>query len=375
MRHSALILPFLLAACMEPQPAPELPVRPSTEFTLTTLADGLDQPWSVAPLPDGGALITEKPGRVLRLSPDGEMQEVTGGPEPYYVSSDQSQAGLFDVIPADDFAESGTVFVSTAFGTSEANGTALYRYRLDGTTLVDERELFRAADLKDTNAHYGAKVVPLPDGTVLLSTGDGFTYREAAQDPGSHLGKIVRVDVEDGSVPADNPDTDGSRPEVFSFGHRNVQGLAYDAETDTIWEHEHGPRGGDEVNIIRAGLNYGWPVATTGRDYNGARISPFDTLDVTEGYAYQWTPSVAPSGLAVYRGELFPEWEGDLLAGALAGRSLRHLDVEGGEIVGETVLLGDLDVRIRDVRVAPDGSVWVLTNQEGGGRLLRIAPG
>ena len=369
-----LAAPLALAACLEAQPTPELPSTPASAFTLTTLADGLDKPWAVAPLPDGGALVTEKPGRIWRVAADGTKSEVSGGPSPYYVDDPQSQAGLFDVVAAPDFAESGRVYVSSAVGTADANGTALFSYRLDGTALTDERELFRSRDPKDTNAHFGAKIAVLPDGTLALSTGDGFAYREAAQDLGSHLGKIVRVNA-DGSVPADNPYADSVRPEIWSWGHRNVQGLAVDPATGQLWEHEHGPRGGDELNRIEAGANYGWPVATTGRDYNGARISPFDRAAEFTPFVHQWTPSVAPSGLAVYRGDLFADWDGDMLVGALAGKSLRRLDMDDGQVVGEEVLLGDLGARIRDVRVAPDGSVWVLQDgAEGGASLLRLAP-
>ena len=212
-----LAAPLALAACLEAQPAPELPSTPASAFTLTTLADGLDKPWAVAPLPDGGALVTEKPGRIWRVAADGTKSEVSGGPSPYYVDDPQSQAGLFDVVAAPDFAESGRVYVSSAVGTADANGTALFSYRLDGTALTDERELFRSRDPKDTNAHFGAKIAVLPDGTLALSTGDGFAYREAAQDLGSHLGKIVRVNA-DGSVPADNPYADSVRPQLQISG-------------------------------------------------------------------------------------------------------------------------------------------------------------
>ena len=362
-----------LSACMEPQVAPDLPKRPSTEFTLTELAMGLDAPWSVMPLPDGGAVITEKSGGILRVSPDGSVAEVSGGPTPYYVDSGNSQAGLFDIVPARDFASTGNVFISSSYGTAEANGTALYTARLDGVTLEGLTEIFRSTP-KDTNAHYGAKIVALPDGTVALSTGDGFVYRELAQSPDNTMGKVIRVNA-DGSIPADNPFGNA----VWSLGHRNVQGLALDPSTGELWEHEHGPRGGDELNLIKRGANYGWPVVTTGTDYNGLRISPFESADGFAPFVHDWVPSVAPSGLVIYRGALFPEWQGDALVGALAGKSLRRVDLENGQSAGEEIILADLGVRIRDVREAPDGSVWVLTNEtsEDGfpaGRLLRLAP-
>ena len=356
----------VLAGCMEPQPAPEIAERPSTDFSVTELAGGLDAPWSVAPLPGGGALVTEKAGRLLRVD-GGALSEI--GPLPgdlYYTEVANSQAGLFDIVLGEDFEETGRVWLSYAYGTAEANGTALATARLVGDRLEGLETVFRA-DSKDTNAHYGAKVVALGDGTIAMSTGDGFVYREAAQDMASTLGKIVRVRV-DGA-----PAGSAAGSAVWSLGHRNVQGLAVDRATGVLWEHEHGPRGGDELNRIEPGANYGWPVVTTGVDYNGMRISPFETADGFEPYVHQWTPSVAPSGLAIYRGELFPDWQGDALVGALAGKSLRRVDLEDGVAVGEEKLLGDLGARIRDVREAPDGSVWVLTNEESS-RLLRVAP-
>ena len=286
----------IVAGCMEPQVPPELPARASSAFAMTELAAGLDAPWSVAPLEDGGALITEKSGRLLRLRAGGTRVEIGGLPDDiHYLADPQSQAGLFDVVPAPDFAETGTLYISYAYGTAEANGTALVRARLQGERLEGIETLFRSTP-KGTNAHYGAKVVVMPDGAVVMSTGDAFVLREAAQGLDNTLGKIVRV-------------TDAGA-DVHSLGHRNPQGLALDRETGTLWEHEHGPRGGDELNRIEAGSNYGWPIVTEGVDYNGMRISPFETsAEAGGGFTdpvHGWTPSIAASGLAIYRGELFP---------------------------------------------------------------------
>ena len=356
---------MLASACLEPQPAPNVAERPSTEFEVTELAGGFDLPWSVAPLPDGGALVTERKGTMKRVSPDGGVADVSGAPAVYFAPG--GQAGLFDVVLDPGFAETGKVWISYAGGTPEANATALATGRLDGVVLEDLTEVWRATE-KDTANHFGGKIVALPDGTVALTTGDGFVYREAAQDLDNTMGKVVRLNA-DGSVPEDNP-----RGAVWSYGHRNVQGLALDSATGELWEHEHGPRGGDELNLIEAGQNYGWPVATEGRDYNGARVSPFDEVEGMRGPVHGWTPSIAPSGLVIYRGGLFPEWQGDALVGALAGKALHRIDLENGASVGEEKLLGDLGVRIRDVREAPDGSVWVLTNEGAESRLLRVAP-
>jgi glucose/arabinose dehydrogenase len=254
------------------------------------------------------------------------------------------------------------------------------RARFDGGALVDQRVVFEAKPLKDTNNHYGGRMVFLPDGTFVLVVGDGFEYRESAQDLRSHLGKIIRLN-DDGSVPADNPfvtSTVGGR-ETFTTGHRNQQGLAFDAERGILFETEHGPQGGDELNVIEPGRNYGWPVITYGLDYTGALVSPFTQRKGMEQPVLQWTPSIAPSGLAVYRGDKFPAWNGDLLVGALAFKQLRRVDLdEQGNFVGQEILLGKLNERIRDVRVGPDGSVYVTTDyaaDEGpSGRVLRLDP-
>lgn len=358
---SATVLGTALTACMEPQPTPDLPERPSTAFRMTEVVGGLDAPWSVAPL-EGGALITEKSGTLLRLGANGSLAEVSGLPgDIYYVDDPQSQAGLFDVVATPN---SDRVYISYAYGTPDANGTALMRARLSGNGLREVEVMFRSTP-KATNAHYGGKIVVPPDGMPLLTTGDAFVLREAAQDSANTLGKIVRVGE--------------SGAEIHSLGHRNPQGLAVDRATGEVWQHEHGPRGGDELNLIQAGGNYGWPIVTAGVDYNGMRISPFETsAEAGGGFTdpvHGWTPSIAASGLAIYRGDLFPDWQGDALVGALAGESLRRLDMENGEVVGEEILLSDLEARIRDVREAPDGSVWVLTNEgEGQSRLLSFAP-
>ena len=380
MKKIAIGAALALAACMEPQVAPDLPVPDMSRLDVTEIAGGLSTPWSVMPLPDGGAVVTEKAGRIVRISPDGSKVEVTGGPTPYYVDSGNSQAGLFDIVPANDFGSTGNVFISSSYGTAEANGTALYAARLNGNRLEGLREIFRSTP-KDTNAHYGAKVVALPDGTVAMSTGDAFVYREQAQGLDNTLGKVVRVGA-DGSVPADNPYGNA----VWSYGHRNVQGLALDRATGKLWEHEHGPRGGDELNLIERGNNYGWPLVTTGTDYNGLRISPFETSEDYAGFVHDWTPSIAPSGLAIYRGGMFPEWQGDAILGALAGQSLRRVDLEDGASVGESIIFRTRQVpgegesademgwaRIRDVREAADGSLYLVTNEGPRSRLLRIA--
>lgn len=358
---AAAMLPFLLAAASPAGPAP--PHR------IATVATGLDHPWSVAFLPDGRVLVTERPGR-LRVIAAGKLQAtpIAGVPAVYA----HSQGGLFDVLPHPDFATNRLLFLSYAAGTPGANATRIARARLDGDRLTGLRVIFEVAPTKDTPVHYGGRMAWLRDGSLVMTTGDGFDYREDAQRKAKLFGKIVRIRP-DGSIPGDNPfvGQKGARPEIWSLGHRNPQGLALDAATGALWAHEHGPQGGDEVNLIRRGANYGWPVATHGRDYSGAAISPFKTYKGMADAQLVWTPSIAPSGLAVYRGAMFPEWNGDLIVGALAHEHVRRVDVEGGKVVGQARLFPELTARIRDVRVAPDGAIW-LTVDDDKGRVLRV---
>jgi glucose/arabinose dehydrogenase len=323
-------------------------------------------------LPDGSMLVTERVGR-LRLIKDGALlpQPIAGVPAVHT----GGQAGLFDIILHPNFGQNRVVYLTYAAGTTAANGTQVARARFDGSTLQDLQVIFKAVPLKGMNNHYGGRMAFLPDGTFALTIGEGFEYREKAQDLSSDLGKIVRLN-EDGSVPQDNPFIGRAsvRPEIYTLGHRNEQGLAFDAPSGRLYETEHGPRGGDELNIIVAHRNYGWPVITYGRDYSGAYVSPYTQRAGLEQPVLYWTPSIAPSGLAVYRGDKFPAWRGDLFVGALAFRHLRrvHLD-ERGNVVNQEELLNDLHWRIRDVRVAPDGYLYVCTDEDDG-RVLRLEP-
>lgn len=341
------------------------------DYQIDTVTDGLEWPWSLSFLPDGRMLVTERGGD-LHMVEDGTLIEepVAGVPDVYA----NSQGGLFEALPHPDYSDNGWIYLSYAHGTPEANGTRVARARLDGRTLTDLEVLFTSAPSKDTPVHYGGRMAWLPDGTLVLGLGDGFDYREAAQRLDSHLGSIVRI-RDDGSVPDDNPfvGRPDARPEIWSYGHRNVQGLAWDHERGLLWQHEHGPRGGDEINRIRPGENYGWPVATEGIDYSGARITPYTEQPGMVDPLRVWTPSIAPAGLAVYRGEPFADWDGDLLVSALAARELRRVELDGDAIVDEHVMLRELGERLRDVRVGPDGMIYVLTDAADG-RLLRLTP-
>jgi aldose sugar dehydrogenase len=355
---------------LPPPPQPAKVIK--SGYKITEIAKGLDHPWSMAFLPDGSMLVTERVGR-LRLIKNGSLQTAPIGGVPAVHTG--SQAGLFDIVLHPNFAQNNIVYLTYAAGTKAANGTQVARARFDGSALQDLQVIFQALPLKDTDNHYGGRMAFLPDGTFALTIGEGFEYREKAQDLTSDLGKIVRLN-EDGSVPQDNPFIGQAsvRPEIYTWGHRNEQGLIFDVPSGRLWETEHGPRGGDELNIIVARRNYGWPVITYGMDYSGAYVSPYTQRPGLEQPVIYWTPSIAPSGLAMYRGDKFPAWRGDLFVGALAFKHLRrvHLD-EHGNVVDQEQLLNDLNWRIRDVRAPADGYLYVCTD-ETDGHVLRLEP-
>ena len=339
-------------------------------YQIETLYDKLVKPWGVAPLPNGDYFVTEI-GGTAKLISGANIKEIGGLPENIHVNG---QGGLMGVALSPDFIKSRVLYMSYASGTSASNQTSVYRGRLVGAELLDGREIYSSTP-KDTGSHFGGRMVFLPDGSLVLTLGDGFLYREQAQVLGNSHGKIVRM-APDGNILSDNPFSgqDNVLPEIYSYGHRNVQGLAFDSVTGNLWAHEHGPAGGDELNLIKPGANYGWPLATTGKNYDGANVTPFKELKGTEGYVYDWTPSIAPSGLTIYRGEAFPDWQGDAFVGALAGKSLWRVDLEGTKAVGTQRLLSELGERVRDVKEDADGTLLVLTESKTGGKLLRISP-
>lgn len=359
-----------LLAGMAAALAPWVPASArSPALRVTEIARGFVHPWSIAFLPDGGALVTERVGRLRRLAA-GRVETVEGVPP---VLAD-GQGGLFDVVLHPRFADNRLVYLSYAAGDRRANGTRVAVARLEGNRLSGLRILWSALPAKRGTVHFGGRMAWLADGTLLLTTGDGFDRREDAQRRASPLGKIIRI-ADNGGAPADNPFVADARalPVLYSIGHRNPQGLAYDPVRRQIFAHDHGPRGGDEVNRITAGSNHGWPIATHGRDYSGATISPFATYPGMVDPLHVWTPSIAPSGLAVYRGAMFPEWDGDLFVGGLASRDLRRLRLGAdGRVAAEERLLSDRRQRIRDVRVAPDGALWLAVDARRGA-VLRLA--
>lgn len=343
----------------------------AADYQVETLADGLSNPWSLAFLPDGGMLVTERSGQLRLIDAAGQLraEPVAGVPEAFV----NGQSGLMEVALAPDFAESGELFISYSCGTRDANHTCLAAATFNGEALENTHEIFRVQPAKKGSAHYGGRIAFLPDNTLLLTLGDGFDYREQAQNTANHLGSIVRLN-RDGSAPEDNPFVGqaDAMPELYSIGHRNVQGILVD-DAGRVFSHEHGPRGGDEINLIEAGKNYGWPKITYGIDYNGSQISPYTELPGLEQPLVYWDPSIAPSGMTLYQGELFPEWQGSLLVSALAGKEVRRVELNGDTAGEQESLFTELGQRFRDVRTGPDGAVYLLTDSPSG-QLLRVVP-
>ncbi len=349
------------------------PITATPHIQTTIVADGLEFPWSLAFLPDdGGFLLTERDGRLQHISRDGKTRhEIAGLPAHIYAAG---QAGLFDIALAPDYTESKRVYFAFAGGTADANNTELAMATLDlqAHALRDVKIIFKAEPKTKGNNHYGGRILFTPGGHMLLTLGDRYAHRDRAQTTDSHLGKIIRL-MPDGSVPKDNPFTGkaGAKKEIFTLGNRNIQGIALVPGSDRIWFHEHGPRGGDELNVLKAGANYGWPVVTYGREYSGLPITDVRHKEGMEDAIVQWTPSIAPSGMAFYTGNELPQWKGDLFVGALAGQHLRRLDIESGRIIKQERLLADLETRIRDVRNGPDGYLYILTDGPEG-ELIRL---
>lgn len=336
------------------------------DYRLETVADALRWPWSVAKLPDGGFLVSEREGRLLHLDRAGERHVLAGTPATLFAG----QGGYFDVVLHPQFRETRLIYLSYASGSENANATAIFRARFDNGQLLDGEEILRVTPDKSTPQHYGGRLLFLGDGTLLLTTGEGFEHREQAQLLGSELGKVLRVD--DSGQPAGiRPTSESDSTRIWTYGHRNPQGLTRD-KRGTVYLHEHGPRGGDELNILVGGNNYGWPLTTHGLDYSGAYVSPFKHAPQVSDPVWTWAPSIAPSGMAWYTGADFPQWNNSLLIGALVGKEVRRLELRDQKVVREESLFGELDARIRDVRVFDD-EIFLLTDGEQG-QLLRVRP-
>jgi aldose sugar dehydrogenase len=354
------------------------PERVRTEkgdVVVETVARGLERPWSLAFLPDGRMLVTERPGRLRVVSAQGQLSEPLSTPGLRVAV--RGQGGLLDVALDPGFAQNRQVFLSYAEERGEGRaGTSVMRARLNaaGTGLEAPRVIFRQEPTHTGRNHWGSRIVFDRDGNLFVTLGDRFDLREQAQNPANHIGKIVRI-TPDGRAAPNNPylDREGARPEIWSLGHRNIQAAALHPQTGELWTIEHGARGGDEVNIPKAGKNYGWPIISYGVDYSGAKIGEGTAKPGLEQPVYHWDPSIAPSGMAFYTGDKFPAWRGSILTGALAGELVSRLETQGNRVTGEERILRDLGERIRDVRQGPDGYVYLLTDSSQG-RILRLRP-
>jgi glucose/arabinose dehydrogenase len=355
--------------------APE--AKSNVNFQVTTAVEGLDYPWAIVFLPDGRMLVTEKPGRLRVVGPDGKLSApVEGLPK---VDS-RGQGGLLGLALDPKFTENRLVYFSYSEPVGGGrNHTAVARGQLsaDGASLSDVKVIFRQAPSMESENHYGSRLVFARDGTLYVTLGErsNMDGRMQAQRMDGTIGKVVRINA-DGSIPRDNPFVGkaGARPEIFSIGHRNIQSAALHPETGELWEVEHGARGGDELNVVRAGRDYGWPTVTYGIEYAGGPIGQGITAKAgMEQPLYYWDPVIAPSGMAFYTGDLFPAWKGSLFVGGLADERLTRLVLNGEKVVGEERLLDDVDERIRDVVQGPDGALYVATDSPRG-RILKISP-
>ncbi len=365
---AALLLPAAPATSQQQQG------RAASAFRVSEFAAGLERPWGGAFLPDGRLLVTERPGRMRLIGRDGRPSPPLAGMPQVEA---RGQGGLLDVAPAPDFARTREIFFCHSVALAEGAATRLSRARLAAddsgleavTPLLDATPAQRSGRL-----HFGCRVAFGPDGALFLSTGDRYETKMRAQRPDDLAGKVLRVS-RDGAPLADNPfvgQPDGARPEVWSLGHRNPQGLAVNPRTGGLWEAEFGPRGGDEVNVIRPGRNYGWPLVTHGVDYDGSRIGEGASRPGVEGPAYVWVPSVSPSGIAFYTGDAFPAWRGSLFLAALNPPGLVRLSIEGDRVTGEERLPWN-GTRLRHVVQGPDGLLYLLTDEDRG-RVLRLEP-
>lgn len=367
MMASLVVAPVAAHAQASPSSAGPLAVA--------TVAKGLDHPWALAFLPDGRMLVTERPGRMRIVTPDGRLSKPVENVPKVFA---RSQGGLLDVILDRNFAQNRTIYFSFAEPFDGGARTALARAELDAgevPALAHVKVIYSQTGPVSRGQHFGGRIAQGADGNLFVTNGDHFNNRDMAQTLDSDIGKIVRITPQ-GEAPKDNPFVNraGARAIVWSYGHRNPQGLTINPADGSLWEQEHGARGGDEINVIRPGKNYGWPVVSYGVNYDGTPVGTGkQKADGIEDPLWHWTPSIAPSGLTFYTGGLFPQWKGSLFSGALAGQHLSRLEIKDGKPVKEERLLKELNERIRDVRQGPDGALYLLTDSDEG-RILRVTP-
>lgn len=364
MRYFVLLIALCAVVLPQELRAQETYQSDLYDFNLVPLGGELHYPWGMDLTPDGsGLLVTEKSGQLYMYDTQSwERREITGLPE----IAEIGQGGLLDVLVHPDFADNQVIFLSHAARDDRGYGTEVVRARIDGDSLTDVQTIFAAVPKVRGRVHFGSRLLWGPEGKLFITLGERG-QKEEAQQPINHLGIVIRIN-EDGSVPEDNPFADHPRyrPEIYTYGNRNVQGIMLHPERREVWIHEHGPKGGDEINILEAGANYG--VA-----YSGFEISEKTSAPGMKSPILHWTPSIAPSGMSYYDGERFPKWQGDIFVGALVERHLRRVSVSGDKIVGQEVMLEDLGERIRDVATGPDGYIYLLLDKSGG-RLIRLEP-
>lgn len=366
-----LVLGVVLALSAAPASAQQRFTSSAGELSVETVASGLEHPWGLSFLPDGRMLVTERPGRLRIVSAQGQLSRpIAGVPN----VAARGQGGLLDVVIDPRFADNRLVYVSFSEPRAGGNGTSVARGRLNAaeTALENVAVIFRQMPAIASQMHFGSRLVFDRTGALFVTVGDRYSQRDQAQNPENHIGKVIRIRPE-GGAPADNPNKPGWAPEIWSIGHRNVQGAALHPETGQLWTAEHGARGGDEINTPKSGLNYGWPVITYGVDYSGAKIGEGTAKAGMEQPLFYWDPSIAPSGAAFYTGSVWPAWKNSLFVGALAGQMLIRLTTSGESVTGEERLLTDLGERIRDVRQGSDGFLYLLTDAEDG-KVLRVRP-
>lgn len=367
MKYSALIAASMAVLACQPAASDTAPTAPGDKpFSETVIAE-FDSPWAMTFLPDGRALITESEGKMKLWESDGPVSDVSGVPK---VDSD-GQGGLMDVVLAPDFVTSSKIYFSFSEAGAGGKGVALATARLNAVgapRLDDVKIIFRASPYVEGNGHYSGRIAFSPDGKYLFFTNGERQKFDPAQDPKSTLGKVLRLNLD--GTPAGEPGliAKGFNPAIWSYGHRNLLGIAFDAQGN-LWEQEMGPKGGDEVNLIKPGLNYGYPKASNGSHYSGEDIPDHKAGDGFEAPKVWWNPSISPAGLMVYSGKMFPQWKGDLFLGGLSSQALLRIDVDGTNArKGDQWDMGE---RIREVEQGPDGAIWVL---EDGGRLIKLTP-
>lgn len=344
------------------------------DIRVETVVSGLSYPWALAFLPDGRMLVTERPGRMRIASRDGKLSPPVEGVPKVFA---QNQGGLLDVILDSDFPNNRTIYFCYADPVEGGAQTSLARAKLDAGArprLSEVQRIFQQEGPPSRGLHFGCRIVQARDGNLFLTTGDHGFASKSAQTLDNHLGKVIRI-TPDGAAPEDNPFVGRAeaKPQIWSYGHRNSQGATLHPVTGKLWMHEHGPQGGDEINIPEAGKNYGWPVIGYGVNYGGAKIHEGTHKAGMEQPIRQWTPVIAPSGFTIYTGNLFPRWKGNAFIGGLRTQSLVRLELDGEKVTREERMLRQLGERIRDVRTGPDGALWLVTDNAAG-RILRLTP-